>query len=75
MKRNGIANLLREFFKHNDRALRILISGLVPLIIWKFLLPGSYYASPYVVLLDFAFYLMTPTVVIVMIYDFLRHIK
>ena len=71
MKRNGFANLLREFFKHNDRAIRILIAWLVPLAYWKFLMPESYYASPYVVVGEFAFY-VTPALVVLMIYDFFQ---
>ena len=72
MKRNGIANLLREFVKENDWTLKALVSGYVPLIFWKFLMPESYYASKYATMADFLFYFMLPTIFVIMIYDFLK---
>ena len=75
MKKTGIANLLREFVKHNDWTLRALVCVLVPLAFWKFLMPESYYASPKVILGEFTFYFILPTIVIVMIYDFFRQRK
>ena len=72
MKKNGIANLLREFVKKNDRTLRILVSGLIPLIFWKFLMPESYYASPYVIFGEFALYFLFPVGIIGMIYGFFK---
>ena len=75
MKKSGFANLLREFFKHNDRAIRILVCFLAPLLFWKFLMPESYYASPKVMFGEFAFYFLTPVGVIAMVYDFLKREK